>query len=143
MVIVIKHGDRLRGRKERCVVEWETYRMFGPEVITIFRNQFLKSLKLILQVKRKEGGPKINFLDVGYNSRKLGFETQINLSQYLTNLMHKICYTVRFISCLYMFRAHVLIIRRSKLHYTASGIITLKQVSDLKLLKYNSINMNK
>jgi len=40
-----------------------------------------------------------------------------------------------------MFRAHVLIIRRSKLHYTASGIVTLKQVSGLKLLKYNSINM--
>jgi len=31
---------------------------------------------------------------------------------------------IKFISCLYMFRAHVLIIRRSKLHYTASGIIT-------------------
>jgi len=30
----------------------------------------------------------------------------------------------KFISCLYMFRTHVLIIRRSKLHYTASGIIT-------------------
>jgi len=29
-----------------------------------------------------------------------------------------------FVSCLYMFRAHVLIIRRSKLHHTASGIIT-------------------
>ena len=57
------------------------------------------------------------------------------LSQYLTNLMHKICFTVSFISCLYMFRAHVLIIWRSKLHYTASGIITLKQVSGLKLLK--------
>ena len=27
-------------------------------------------------------------------------------------------------SCLYMFRAHVLIVRRSKLYYTASGIIT-------------------
>jgi len=40
-----------------------------------------------------------------------------------------------------MFRAHVLVIRRSKLYYTASGIITLKQVSGLKLLKYNSINM--
>jgi len=40
-------------------------------------------------------------------------------SQYLTNLMHKICFTVSFIQCLYMFRAHVLIIRRSKLHYTA------------------------
>ena len=38
--------------------------------------------------------------------------------------MHKICFTISFISCLYMFRAHVLIIRRSKLHYTASGIIT-------------------
>ena len=45
-------------------------------------------------------------------------------SQYLTNLMHKICFTISFISCLYMFRAHLLIIRRSKLHYTASGIIT-------------------
>jgi len=46
------------------------------------------------------------------------------LSQYLTNLMHKICFTISLISCLYMFRAHVLIIRRSNLHYTASGIIT-------------------
>jgi len=35
------------------------------------------------------------------------------------NLFHN-----KFISCLYMFRAHVLIIRRSKLYYTASGIIT-------------------
>jgi len=40
-----------------------------------------------------------------------------------------------------MFRAHVLNIRRSKLPYTASGIITLKQVSGLKLnlIKYNCI----
>ena len=68
---------------------------------------------------------------------------QTYLSHYLTNLMHKICFTISFISCLYMFRAHVLIIRRSKLHYTASGIITLKQVSALKVLKYNSINMSK
>ena len=26
----------------------------------------------------------------------------------ITNLMHKICFTISFISCLYMFRAHVL-----------------------------------
>ena len=45
--------------------------------------------------------------------------------------------------CLYMIRAHVLIVRRSNLHYKASGIITLKQVSGLKLLKYNSIDMSK
>jgi len=38
--------------------------------------------------------------------------------------MHKICFTISFISCLYMFRAHVFVIRRSKLHYTASVIIT-------------------
>ena len=30
----------------------------------------------------------------------------------------------KFVSCLYMFRARVLVIRMSKLHYTASGIIT-------------------
>jgi len=48
----------------------------------------------------------------------------VYLSRYLTNLMHKICFTISFISCLSMLRAHVLIIRRSKLHYTASGIIT-------------------
>jgi len=46
------------------------------------------------------------------------------LSQYLTKLIHKICFIISFISCLYMFRAHVLIIMRSKLHYTASAIIT-------------------
>ena len=44
------------------------------------------------------------------------------------NLFHNKFYFVplhvSIISCLYMFRAHVLIIRRSKLHYTASGIIT-------------------
>ena len=49
----------------------------------------------------------------------------VYLSQYLTNLTHKICVTISFISYLCMFRAHALIIRRSKLHYTASGIITL------------------
>jgi len=38
--------------------------------------------------------------------------------------MHKIGFTISFISCPYMFRAHVLIIRKSKLHYTASGIVT-------------------
>ena len=42
-----------------------------------------------------------------------------------------------------MFRAHVLIIRRSKLRHTASGIVILKQVIDLKLLntfyKYEQI----
>ena len=46
-----------------------------------------------------------------------------------------------------MFRAHVLIIRRSELHYTASGVITpigerheikliVKQILCIKLVKY-------
>jgi len=37
--------------------------------------------------------------------------------------MRKILFYNKFISCLYMFRAHVLIISRSKLYYTACGII--------------------
>ena len=36
----------------------------------------------------------------------------------------------------------VLLIRRPKFYHTESGIITLKQVSGLKLLKCNSINMS-
>jgi len=32
----------------------------------------------------------------------------VYLSQYLTNLMQKMCFTISFISCLYMFRAYVL-----------------------------------
>jgi len=34
------------------------------------------------------------------------------------------CFTISLFRSLYMFRAHVLIIGRSKLHYAASGIIT-------------------
>jgi len=32
----------------------------------------------------------------------------VYLFHYLSNLMHKVCFTISFISCLYMFRAHVL-----------------------------------
>ena len=39
-----------------------------------------------------------------------------------------------------MFRAHVLIVKRAKLYYTVSGIITLKQVSGLNLLNNNNNN---
>ena len=57
------------------------------------------------------------------NSFYFIYNFNTHLSQYSTNLMNKICFKISFISCLYMFRAHVLIIRRSKLHYTASVII--------------------
>ena len=53
------------------------------------------------------------------------------------------CFTISLFHASTCFEHHVPIIRRSKLHYTASGIITLKQVSGLKLLKYNSVNMSK
>jgi len=48
--------------------------------------------------------------------------------------MHKICITISLFHASTCFEHHVLIIRRSKLYYTASGIVTLKQVSGLKLL---------
>jgi len=60
----------------------------------------------------------INFNKKSYFWRFVDRASQY-ISQYLTNLMHKICFTISFISCLYMFRAHVVIIRTSKLHYTA------------------------
>ena len=41
----------------------------------------------------------------------------------------------KYISSLYIFQAHVLIVRRAKLYYTVSDIITMKQVNGLKLLK--------
>ena len=47
----------------------------------------------------------------------------VYLSQYLTNLMHKIYFTISFISCLYMFRARVLIIRRSKFAFHRDCVI--------------------
>ena len=42
----------------------------------------------------------------------------------LTNLMHKICFTISLFHASTYFEHHVLIFRRSKLYYTASGIIT-------------------
>jgi len=53
--------------------------------------------------------------------------------------MHKFLFYDKFIIFLYMFRALCAHRQESKLYYAASGIITLKQVSGLKLLKYNSI----
>ena len=47
----------------------------------------------------------------------------------------------KFISSLYMFRAHVLIIRRSELHFTASGIITRIGGRLVHSLRENSLNM--
>ena len=53
----------------------------------------------------------------------------------LNNLMQKICFTISLFPASTRFEHHLLIVRRSKLYYTVSGIITLKQVSGLKLLK--------
>jgi hypothetical protein len=63
------------------------------------------------------------------------------LSYYLTNLMYKICFIISFISRLYMFRAHVLITRRSQLHYTASGIITPIGGCLVHRLRESSLNL--
>jgi len=52
------------------------------------------------------------------------------------------CFTISLFHASTCFDNHVPI-NRSKLYYTAYGIITLKQVSGLKLLKYNSINLSK
>jgi len=87
----------------------------------------LSSLSVKIPVHGDYKETQINFDTLGFNFCRctVHFEIYVvHLSQYLTDWMHKICFIISFISCLYMFRAHVLIIRRSKLHYTASGIIT-------------------
>ena len=38
--------------------------------------------------------------------------------------MHKICFTISLFHASICYEHHVLIVRRSKLYYTASGIIT-------------------
>ena len=49
--------------------------------------------------------------------------------------MHKICFTISLFHASTCFEHHVLIVRRSKLYYTASGIITLsKKVVFIQLL---------
>ena len=53
------------------------------------------------------------------------------------------CFTISLFHASTCFEHYVLIIMRSELYCTASNIITLKEVSGLKLLKYNSINMSK
>jgi len=54
--------------------------------------------------------------------------------------MHKFLFYNKLISCLYMFRKHVLIIRRSKLHFTASDIITPIGGRLLQRLQNNNIH---
>ena len=49
--------------------------------------------------------------------------------------MHKIRFTISLFHASTCFEYHVLTVRRSKLYYTVPGIIKLKQVSGLKLLK--------
>jgi len=63
-------------------------------------------------------GVKLDLSHRGRNIRS-GFISVINQLD-----AQNFCFTISFISCLYMFRAHVLIIMRSKLQYTASGIVT-------------------
>ena len=50
--------------------------------------------------------------------------------------MHKLCFTISLFHVCTCFEHHVLFVRRSKLYYTASGIITLKQLSGQKLLNF-------
>ena len=93
----------------------------------------------MLKLKKKISVPKVKIIQ--YNSRGGMFDDEISTSKPLDVLLTALhlmtfisvinqidaknfCFTINFISCLYMFRAHVLIIRRSKLHYTAAGIIT-------------------
>ena len=59
----------------------------------------------------------------------------------LTNLMHKICFAVSLFHASTCFEHHVLIVRRSKLYYTASGIITPVGGRPVHRLREDSLNL--
>ena len=54
--------------------------------------------------------------------------------------MHKILFYDKFIVFLYMFRAHVIIIR-SKLYYTVSGIVTPVGGRPVHSVRQDSLNL--
>ena len=53
--------------------------------------------------------------------------------------MHTICFTIILFHASTFFEHHVLIVRRSELYYTASGIITLKTSEWSKIAKITKI----
>ena len=65
-----------------------------------------------------QGGQILAFFDVLLTVHLSIFISVINQLD-----AQNFCFTVSLFH-VYMFQAHVLIIRRSKLHYTASGIVT-------------------
>jgi hypothetical protein len=52
--------------------------------------------------------------------------------------MHKICFTVSLFHAFTCFERYVLIVRRSNLYFTASGIVKLKKNEWYKVTKINS-----
>jgi len=77
--------------------------------------RFNRNKQNSLKLHRRQDGEPVGILELDkfICSQPLRRCTTVDcdLTQYLTNFMHKICFTISFISCLYMFRAHVLIIR--------------------------------
>ena len=55
--------------------------------------------------------------------------------------MHKICFTIGLFHASTCFEQHVLIVRRSKLYYTASGIITPVGGRRVHTLREDSLNL--
>ena len=76
-------------------------------------DQRVQSLMFMMMIMMKGLGRKRSRSDVTY------YSVYLNINQ-----LDALNFYNEFISCFYMFRAHVLIIRRSKLYYTTSGIIT-------------------
>ena len=57
------------------------------------------------------------------------------------NQLDALNFIISFISSLYMFRAHVLIVRRAELYYTVSGIITPICGCPVHRLREDSVNI--
>ena len=101
------------------------YKFFQEKKIV--ESPFIQDTTALLRISKILSS--INIWWTNWNIRMYSFDVllTLHLSIFISVFnqldAHNFCLTRSFISCLYMFRAHVLIIRRSKLHYTASGII--------------------
>ena len=79
-----------------------------------------------------------------YSSNIVGVNSKLFKRIYLNiNQLDALNFIMSLFHASTCFEHHVLIVRRSKLYYTATGIITLKQVSGLKLLKITKIQFYK
>ena len=96
------------------------YKVRCFERLMSYYNEFAESASALHELKSASSRTKRHWKFWSFGDRAYRYIYLSNEQTWCT----KFLFYNKFISCFYMFRGHLLIIRRSKLHYIASGIIT-------------------